>query len=286
MSRARRPSGVTLVELLVVVAIIAALVALVLPAVSAARESARRSQCQNNIRQLGVANNLHVDNRGTYPAGCLGCRPTRTVDEPATVLRYISWNVQLLRYLEREPLGRRFNFAVPSYHPDNRPVAATVVPEFLCPSTVESELLSSQNVWKGAAFSDYGGIYGVEDPADDSTLADPTATQTLREDRLGVMLYEISISPKQVTDGVSRTACIGEVGLRRFSAETEWVNGNNIFAQEVATPINGEVRLINELGSPHPGGASLAFCDARVEFVSESIDQQVLNALLTKAASD
>jgi hypothetical protein len=100
------------------------------------------------------------------------------------------------------------------------------------------------------------------------------------------MVYEVRVSPKQISDGLSRTACVGEVGLRRFSAETEWVNGNNVFAQEVSTPINGTVVLINELGSPHPGGALVVFCDARVEFVADAIDQQVLNATLTKAGSD
>jgi prepilin-type N-terminal cleavage/methylation domain-containing protein len=286
MSRAHHPSAFTLVELLVVVAIIGTLVALLLPAIQSARESARRSECQNNLRQIGVALNLHVDGSKDFPAGCIGCRPARTSDEPAEVLRYISWNVQLLHYLEEEPLWRQFEFSLPSYHPTNRPVASTVVRQFLCPSTDEPNLLSSQNVWKGAAFSDYGGIYGVEDPADDATLIDPTATQTLSEDLLGVMVYEVRVSPKQISDGLSRTACVGEVGLRRFSAETEWVNGNNVFAQEVSTPINGTVVLINELGSPHPGGALVVFCDARVEFVADAIDQQVLNATLTKAGSD
>ena len=229
---------------------------------------------------------LYVDRGGTYPVGCLGCRPRLNADESPAVLRYISWNVQLLPQLEEGSLWKQFDFSLPSYHATNRPVAATVQPIFLCPSTEEPNLISSQNVWKGAAFSDYGGVYGVEDPTDDATLNDPTATQTLREELLGVMLYEVPIAPKQIADGLSKTACVAEVGLRRFSAETEWVNGNNIFAQEVSTPINGPVELINEIGSPHPGGAALAFCDARVEFVAESIDQSVLNAMLTKAGGE
>jgi prepilin-type N-terminal cleavage/methylation domain-containing protein len=278
--------GFTLVELLVVLAIIGTLVALLVPAVQAARESSRRAQCRNNLRQIGIALNLHTDRYDTYPAGCIGCRPALRADEPPAVLRYISWNVQLLPHLEEEPLGRRFNFSLPSYHTANRPVASTVVALFLCPSTEDPSLLSSQNVWKGSAFSDYGGVYGVEDPTDLVTVIDPTATQTLRKEMLGVMLYEEMISPNEITDGLSKTACVGEVGLRRFSAETEWVNGNNIFAQEVATPINGPVELINELGSPHPGGAFVVFCDARVEFVLESVEQEVLNAMLTKAGGE
>ena len=286
MRSALRTRGFTLVELLVVVAIIGALVALLIPAIQAARESSRRTQCQNNLRQIGVAMNLHVDRGGAYPVGCLGCRPRLSSDEPPAVLRYISWNVQLLPQLEEEPLWKQFDASLPSYHPANRPVASSVLSVYLCPSTNDPNALSSENVWKGAAFSDYGGVYGVESPTDDATLSDPTATQTLREESLGVMLYETPILPKQIADGLSKTACVAEVGLRRFSGETEWINGNNIFAQEASTPINGEVKLINEIGSPHPGGASLVFCDARVEFIAESIDQSALNALLTKAGGE
>jgi prepilin-type N-terminal cleavage/methylation domain-containing protein len=284
----RRPTaaaGVTLIELLVVVAIIGMLVALLLPAVQAARESARRTQCQNNLRQIGVAINLHVDVHDTYPVGCLGCRPPHDSSQRSWGPRYISWNVQLLPHLEEQPLWQQFDLSRPSYHVKNRPVAATILALFLCPSTPDGTLLSPQNAWRGAAFSDYGGVYGVEDANDDG-IADPTATQTLGEESLGVMLYEDPILPKDVTDGLSNTACVAEVGLRRSPAETEWVNGNNIFAQEASTPINGKVELVNEIGSPHPGGASLVFCDARVEFIAESIDQPVLNAMLTKAGGE
>jgi prepilin-type processing-associated H-X9-DG protein len=66
----------------------------------------------------------------------------------------------------------------------------------------------------------------------------------------------------------------------------EWVNGHNLLAQEQSTPINGVTGLVDEIGSPHPGGASLVFCDGRVEFVMETIEQPVLNAMLTKAGGE
>jgi prepilin-type N-terminal cleavage/methylation domain-containing protein len=278
MRRARPSRGFTLVELLVVVAIIAALVALLVPAVQAARESSRRTQCQNNLRQIAVGLALHANSKGVFPVGCIG------LTEETGRLR-ISWNVQLLSYLELRELEEQFDFSLPSYHADNKLVRDTVVAVFLCPSTVSAELHSSDITFRGAAFCDYGGIYGVEGSGRDRPVDEqPPSRQLLRDDSLAVMLYEEPVAPKQVTDGLSRTVIVAEARDRRVSP-SEWVNGRNIFAQEQATPING-TGLANEIGSPHPDGALVAFCDARVSFVASSVEQDVLNALLTKAGGE
>ena len=180
---------------------------------------------------------------------------------------------------------RQFNFGLPSYHPDNKPVRDTQLAVFLCPSTVPVDLFSSDATFRGAAFSDYGGIYGVEG-ADRNRSVDeePPSQQTLRDDSLGVALYEEPIAPKQVTDGLSRTVIVAEARDRRMPSR-EWANGLNIFAQEHTTSVNG-IGLSNEIGSPHPGGALVAFCDARVSFIADSTEQNVLNALLTKAGGE
>jgi prepilin-type N-terminal cleavage/methylation domain-containing protein len=280
----------TLIELLVVVAIIGVLVALLLPAIQSVRESARRMQCQNNLRQIGVGLALHANARETFPVGCIGGRLSQDK-------RFISWNVQLLPYVEQVELWSAFDFTVPSYDARNKAVRETVIDIFLCPSVPESEVRSSDFTFKGAVFSDYGGIYGVEGPGRDADLAgsgqpddsqDAPSTrprQTLRDDSLGVMLYEVAVAPKAVTDGLSKTAAVGELSLRRVPALNEWVNGLNIFAQLQSNPING-IGLANEIGSSHPSGASLVFCDAHVAFVSDTADQSVLNAMLTKAGGD
>jgi len=288
MRGARPSSAFTLVELLVVVAIIGTLVALLVPAIQAARESSRRGQCENNLRQIGIAMALHANAKGEFPVGCLGYRSDFTVSPPV-LARFIAWNVQLLPYLEEQPLSEAFDFSLPSYHAANKPVARIVVESFLCPSTVEPALHNPAGLWKDAAFTDFAGIYGVEGPGRDRPDSDAASPQTLRDDALGVLLYDEAVAPKHVTDGLSKTACVAETSVRR-NAETEWVNGQNIFAQRDSSPINSDVdpdsQPGNEIGSPHPGGASLAFCDARVEFVAESIDQAVLNALMTKAGGE
>ncbi len=268
----------TLIELLVVVAIIGALVALILPAVQAARETARRAQCQNNLRQLSIAAALHANAHGAFPVGCIGGR--NSPDK-----RCISWNVQLLPFLELSDAWASFDFTVPSYHAANKPIRDVIVDTFLCPSTDIVDRYSSKYAWKDAAFGDYGGTYGVEGVGRNREAEDPPSMQTLRDDCLGVMLYEESVAPKHVTDGLSMTACLAEAAQRRVPAISEWVNGLNIFAQEQSTPVNGD-GLDNEIGSPHPGGAMLAFCDGHVQFVTQAVEQAALNAMLTKAGQD
>jgi hypothetical protein len=198
----------------------------------------------------------------------------------------ISWNVQLLPFLEQSELWEVFDFTLPAFHPDNKKVGAVALELFLCPSTVEPDLYSSNATWRSAAFTDYGGVYGVEGPGRDLDPAESAGSmQTLRDDSIGVMLYDEAIAPKQITDGLSKTACVAEFPGRRKPDDPVWINGRNIFAQEQSTPING-VGLAKEIGSPHPDGALLAFCDAHVEFVAESIEQAALNALLTKAGGE
>jgi prepilin-type N-terminal cleavage/methylation domain-containing protein len=289
--RAHLRAAFSLVELLVVIAIIGVLIALIIPAAQAARESARRSQCQNNLRQIGIATTAYVDRYRALPIGCIGCKLNLSPNGGSTTLqRFLSWNIQLLPLLDEASLAKTIDTSIPSYQAANKPAGAMVISVFLCPSAtddpkhpVDDLLHQTKGLWKGAAFSDYGGIYGIEGVGRNAT--DPNATQWLNDESLGVMLYEDAVAPREITDGLSKTVFIAETVLRR-QVESEWINGNNVFAQEASTPINVSSGLGNEIGSPHLGGALLAFCDAHVEFVADSTEQAVLNALLTKAGGE
>jgi prepilin-type processing-associated H-X9-DG protein len=271
------------VELLVVVAIIGVLVGLLLPAVQAARESARRSQCTNNLRQIGLALTAFEGRSGAFPIGCIECRYFEPPpDQPVKEARFLSWNIHLLPELEQAALWHALDLNKPSHREPNRTAGATVVDVFLCPSTLEEQRFSSSGLWRGQAFTDYGGLYGVEGPGRE---APDDATQWLADEWLGVLVYEEATSAKDIVDGLAYTAAVAEM-LRRREPECEWTSGHNVFAQEGSSPINGNSQLGNEIGSPHPGGALLAFCDGHVEFVGEQLPQEALNALITRAGEE
>jgi prepilin-type N-terminal cleavage/methylation domain-containing protein/prepilin-type processing-associated H-X9-DG protein len=278
------PRGITLIELLVVLAIIGTLAALLLPAVQAARESARRAECQHHLRQLGIASTAFEERQAGFPIGCIGCRLTfPSSGGPPVKQRFISWNVQLLPFLEQPQLWDRFDLSQPSYAEVNRNVGATLVDAFLCPSTPDEVTHEPFGLWQGVAYTDYGGIYGVEGAGRNAT--DFNAFHWLRRDSLGVFLYEKSVSASEIVDGLSHTTMIAET-LHRRQAESEWVNGHNVFAQEENTRINESSGIGNDIGSPHRGGATLVFCDSHVDFVTDLIDQRVLIGLLTKAGGE
>ena len=271
----RRQRGFTLIELLVVIAIIGILIGLILPAIQAARESARRSQCMNHLKQIALGIQNYQATETAFPIGCIGCNAGKN--------EMHSWNTQLLPYIEQAPLASAYQLSKPSYHADNLPAGATVVDVFLCPSTIEVETLSTSGLWRKRAYTDYGGIYGVEGAGHDAV--DVTSRQTLADQWLGTLLYNEPVQIAQITDGLSQTVSVAERKLRRQST-CEWVSGRNIFAQQKETPINALSSFGNEIGSPHPGGALLAFCDGHVVFATDGTEQHLLNAMLTKAGGE
>ena len=268
--------GFTLVELLVVVAIIGVLVALLLPAVQAARESSRRSQCANNLRQQGLALIGFEGEHRTLPVGCANCL--------ADPKRFHSWNSQILPWLEQASLRKQLDFTVISYQPPNIGVGGIQLDVFLCPSTLEQDVLSTTGLWKKGAFTDYGGVYGVGGSGQDN-IDEEWNKQLLKSEALGVLVYDQAIAFKDVADGTSNTvACAELLGRRR--GECEWVNGNNIFAQDVESGVNDAVNTSVGIGSPHSGGAQVAFCDGHIAFLSEQMEQRALNAILTRAGEE
>lgn len=127
-----RRRGFTLIELLVVIAIIAILIALLLPAVQQAREAARRSQCKNNLKQIGLAFHNYHETHTTFP------RPAMigvTVSSGLELTMSASWGTMLLPYLDQAPVYELYDSNLSSVHPNNAEAVKTILPVFVCPST-------------------------------------------------------------------------------------------------------------------------------------------------------
>jgi prepilin-type N-terminal cleavage/methylation domain-containing protein len=156
----RRPGprrGFTLIELLVVIAIIAVLIALLLPAVQSAREAARRAQCTNNLKQIGIAMHNYHDQMGIFAPGAIGGNWGNTG---------MSWRVMILPQMEQNPAYNNFNFIVTLGSglsaQDNATIFYTVFTAFLCPSDAQHD----------NGFLPVGGDNGNW-PADNNWVAPP-----------------------------------------------------------------------------------------------------------------
>lgn len=129
--RPRRRAGLTLVELLVVLAILAVLVALFLPNVRQGRTAARRTQCRNNLKQIGLALHNYHDIYQSFP-------PAYTVDETGQPLH--SWRTLILPFIDQQQLYDSIDLSKPWDDPANAEAFQTVVPPYVCPSTTIDQL--------------------------------------------------------------------------------------------------------------------------------------------------
>jgi prepilin-type N-terminal cleavage/methylation domain-containing protein/prepilin-type processing-associated H-X9-DG protein len=214
---ARRRRGFTLIELLVVIAIIAILIALLLPAVQSAREAARRSQCVNNLKQIGLAAHNYVTTFQVLPFG-KGLNYVASLPSAAT---YARWSVhsQLLMYLEQGNLFAAINFNLPPETPgmagdvafmppyqdpnrENMSACLSQVATFLCPSDAAGTLLGQ---WPGG--NSYLG--NVQTWACDLSEQFPS-TVSPSEPVQGIFYYQSAVRLASITDGLSNTAFFSE----------------------------------------------------------------------------
>lgn len=211
---ARRRNGITLIELLVVIAIIAVLIALLLPAVQQAREAARRSQCRNNLKQIGLALHNYHDTHNAFPPGTLailnsgvavpatGSQPSRT-----QVAGGWGWPVFILPYLDQSPLYQVLNPNGNNFPAAPTTESKTVLTVFMCPSESNPDLhialaMGGDGVGNGHARSSYPAICGSGANAD---YSNQTALSTR-----GMFGYNSKVNMRNVTDGMSNTMCVVE----------------------------------------------------------------------------
>ncbi len=319
------PRGFTLVELLVVVAIIGILVSVLLPAVQAARESARRVQCQNQLRQLALATHEYHDAQLMFPSGV-----DQSLFLTPPVYRCFSLFTYLLPYLEETSRALQWELQDPLLNTTGGTNARTaaVVGTFVCPSDVlpENPILSSQGWYQ--ALTSYGGNGGTRSYFLPSATVDGIfhttgpASEPVQRQR--------AIRFADVTDGTASTLLLGErshsdINFESFG-ESGWVDrlsqwgwwavsagrkaaGHvtmsayaplnyrlpfNYAARNTAVPPANDPNVfqyyfdlrICAWGSNHPGGANLAFADGSVSFVGDQIPLPTLQALGTRAGGE
>jgi prepilin-type N-terminal cleavage/methylation domain-containing protein len=316
----KKHRGFTLVELLVVIAIIGVLVGLLLPAIQAAREAARRSQCLNNLRQLGIAILLHENAKKKFPAGVhIFQRDPGGGHGPAS----FGWGGLSLPYIEQSNLGQQYE-AIANYPDYNWQTTAnagelskTSLPFFMCPSDVMSPINNYYNGGKDpfgkSNYVGLAGAYGAQDGSPTNPMRfvspedleyDPPFIDSMRRimgGTLGVFLAGPGTEIRQIVDGTSNTLMVGErSGLAEAeptnsaappaaywtgAIRTRWVNStlSNI-RNEGAFLINGT----NKYGtsSLHQGGAQFTHADGSALFISEDVDGELWQALGTRAGEE
>jgi prepilin-type N-terminal cleavage/methylation domain-containing protein/prepilin-type processing-associated H-X9-DG protein len=315
--RLSRVRGFTLVELLVVIAIIGVLVALLLPAVQAAREAARRGQCLNHLKQMGLALLNHESANGAFPKGRWNVLPPYTskhdvADRPSAKSHDHSWQVVTLPYAEEANVARQYDLKKPWFHADNRPAVSTPIAIFRCPSVAEVDRFDANfsSTLKPAA-GDYGCTNSVgknawtsAQPSLGTYPGDLDGLQDNSDRVIGVLtkvLDRPACRMKEITDGTSNTLLLSE-GAGKPDKYTQGrkgdANGNQVQVAEGsgwADPDSGFTvntsRFLNftndrEIYSFHVGGAPFCFADGHVQMVGEDVEMAVGIALVTRAGEE
>jgi len=251
--------GITLVEVLVVIAIIGMLVALLLPAVQRAREAARRVGCQNNLRQLGLALHEYHDAHRKFPPG--------SINE-------WSWTARLLPRLEQNNLYGQFDFGTEPFEAPNSDKLAVVLPVLICPSDPYSDEIHVAESLDGIQFA-HTNYLGSLDGAWSK----------------GIFGFKRGIRVADVTDGTSQTLAVGERGVVSDGDDTygwwTWGSGTTLSAvQNFGDGSYSTPGSIIHWWSYHPGGAQFLFVDSSVHFLSYSIDLDTFLGLGTKDGGD
>jgi prepilin-type N-terminal cleavage/methylation domain-containing protein/prepilin-type processing-associated H-X9-DG protein len=313
----RQRTGFTLIELLVVIAIIAVLIALLLPAVQSARAAARRAQCVNNLKQIGLAMHNYHDSLGCFPMSMGMDSPGFGYPEPASY----SGLSMLLPYMEQTVVFNTLNYSIIRLDPGNNTAMATAVSTFVCPSDPQNGNLPPGQA--GETYHPNSGNY-IQYV---SGASDPTGFNTSLPPFNGVFYPLSNTRIADIIDGTSNTAGWSEMGLGDMSnaIATEktdqfwtqtwpttpdlaisqcqsfpasnlsyqglstdgvpWIEGstsamyNHVNVPNKRSCIFPPGRIMNTANSYHPGGVNVVLCDGSVRFVKETISLPTWRAL-------
>jgi prepilin-type N-terminal cleavage/methylation domain-containing protein/prepilin-type processing-associated H-X9-DG protein len=305
--------GFTLVELLVVIAIIGILVALLLPAIQAAREAARRAQCVNNLKQLGLALHGHHDAQKHLPPGRLGCDGSGPASlcagQTDTFRSGMSGFVFLLPYLEEPALYALYDKSLPIwprttawYTANNLQLVAARPSVMVCPS--DQALAFSENTLIDSSVSVYSLPAGAQAAVGSyAFVAGTLGVSTAGDAKFandGLFYYVVTHKFTKVTDGTSHTMMVGEVidghtqnssniwtrAVRSMDSQRSTDNPLNTWPGQPIASTQYGLAVNGAFASRHPGGCQFVFGDAHVEFLQENLDAKIYNALATRAGNE
>lgn len=295
--------GFTLVELLVVIAIIAMLVTLLLPAVQSAREAARRAQCLNNLKQLGLSIQNYHSAKEKIP-------PARYRDD------FVSWFGLILPFMEGSAEFDLWTLDRSYYDPVNKLAREAIIPSFVCPSrrapglTKEGDRDNAGDKHVPGAVGDYAGCAGNDN--NPGGYWDPnTANGTIIVSFLFPLPleehtepYDSKIKFKSISDGLSKTLLAGEkhYPITGLDQDGSIYNGDNVnhFARAagrlrpLALGLNDTSNcdrapgctgpcLCHNFGSWHPASCNFVFLDGHVKPIDNTVDSRIIDRLATRA---
>lgn len=293
--------GFTLVELLVVIAIIGILIGMLLPAVQQVREAARRIQCGNNVRQIGLALMNYESANMRFPSGWTTVSDFQPLEEPGW-----GWSAEILPFIEQNNVFAQINRTVSIDDPMHHDVIQITIPVYMCPSDPSEELQNldvhieeddhdddddhhriafihgddeheHDELW--ASRSNYSGVFGS------GSLEDFPGRGN------GAFFANSKLALSEFRDGLSNTIIVAErtnehgpISWIGMIPELEAAAARIVGAAD--HPLSDDHGHLEDFGSNHPSGINLVLGDGSTHFLNENVSFGVYQALATRAGGE